>query len=160
MKQAKVKVMGGEGMQGTPSGFASRLPHQHRVAQSLERDLILFSTINKPAHLVGVLMAQGAAGIGGRAEVEVVDPHVGCELEAALGRQALVVPAKDQVAQASASWPCWRPPLAPDRVGAPGCPELRPASAKSAAGCALASGPVKGGAVCCGLRPCATRRGA
>ena len=75
-------------------------------------------------------MAQGAAGIGGRAEVEVVDPHVGCELEAALGRQALVMPAKDKVAQASASWPCWRPPLAPDRVGAPGCPEPRPASAK------------------------------
>ena len=49
-------------------------------------------------------MAQGAAGIGGRAKVEVVDPHVGCELEAALGRQALVVPAEDTVAQASASW--------------------------------------------------------
>ena len=56
-----------------------------------------------PAHLVGVLMTQGAAGIGGRSEIEVVEPHVGCELEAALGRQALVVPAKDQVAQASAS---------------------------------------------------------
>ena len=53
---------------------------------------------------VGILMAQGAAGIGGRAEVEVVYPHVGCELEAALGRQALVVPAEDTVAQASANW--------------------------------------------------------
>ena len=49
-------------------------------------------------------MAQGAAGIGGRAKVEVVDPHIGCELEAALGRQTLVVPVKDKVAQTSA-WP-------------------------------------------------------
>eukprot|EP00964_Phaeocystis_antarctica_P030936 scaffold17507_cov60-Phaeocystis_antarctica.AAC.2 len=47
-------------------------------------------------------MAQGAAGIGGRAEVEVVYPHVGCELEAALGRQALVVPVEHKVAQPSA----------------------------------------------------------
>ena len=40
---------------------------------------------------MSVLVAQRAAGIGRRTKVEVVDPHVGGELEAAVGRQALVV---------------------------------------------------------------------
>ena len=90
-------------------------------------------------------MAQGAAGIGGRAKVEVVDPHVGCELEAALGRQALVMPAEATVAQASASWlsgGLFQRQIVLQAAPSSRLPRASASLGQSAAGSALASGPV------------------